>query len=64
MELVAVLAEMQLPAREIRDLEVGDVIATDKPVSEPLAVTLDGQPVLQATPGTLDGRKAVRIQGP
>lgn len=61
-ELAAVLAETRLSSGDVRDLAVGDVIATDKNVSEPIDVTLDGQPVFHGTPGTLDGRKAVRLQ--
>jgi flagellar motor switch protein FliM len=61
-ELAAVLAETRLSSRDVRDLAVGDVIATDKNISEPIDVTLDGQPTFHGTPGTLDGRKAVRLQ--
>jgi flagellar motor switch protein FliM len=62
--VAVVLAETRLPAADIRDLQVGDVIDTEKATDDALEVTLDGEPQFKGKPGILDGHKAVRIEEP
>lgn len=62
--VAAVLAETRLPAADVCDLQVGDVIDTEKGTDDPIDVTVDGEPRFKGKPGTLDGHKAVRIERP
>jgi len=62
--VAAVLAETTLPAADVEDLQVGDVIDTEKGTDDLLSVTVDGQPRFEGKPGILDGQKAVRIEPP
>jgi flagellar motor switch protein FliM len=59
-----VLSETKLPAADVSDLQVGDVIDTEKGTDDPLEVTVDGEARFEGKPGILDGHKAVRIEGP
>jgi flagellar motor switch protein FliM len=59
-ELIAYLAETTLPGDQLAELAVGDVIMTDQRVEDPLIVRIEGR-TLKARPGSIDGRKAVRI---
>ena len=61
-ELVAKLAEVEAPAEEVRQLQVGDVLTTDRGVDELLEVTVDGVAKFRARPGALDGHKAIRLE--
>ena len=60
-EMVICLAETKLSAGEVMNLEVGDVIVTEKDQSLPLEVFVEGRPKFHATPGMFKGHKAVRI---
>lgn len=55
------LEPTRLTPQEIRDLQVGDVIVTDTSLKNGLRVIRDGTLQLHATPGTLQGRKAIQI---
>jgi flagellar motor switch protein FliM len=57
-----VLAETKFPAADVNDLQVGDVIDTDKGTDDSLEVTVDGEPRFKGKAGILDGHKAVRIE--
>ena len=61
-ELVVHLADTQIPTRDLHNLRVGDIIATDQFVGAPLAVTIQGRTAFHAHPGAAEGRKAVRIE--
>jgi flagellar motor switch protein FliM len=56
------LAEVEVPRSELDGLQVGDLIATDQGVEQPLVVTLNGEPRFHAQPGAVDGRKAIRLE--
>ncbi|MBC8871135.1 MAG: flagellar motor switch protein FliM [Planctomycetes bacterium] len=62
--VAAVLAETKLAATDVKDLQVGDVIDTEKGTDDLLSVTMDGEPRFEAKPGILDGHKALRIEQP
>lgn len=62
LELVAVLAEVEVPADELQDLRVGDVIPTDRTCDDLVEVTLNGSVVFRGRPGTADGHKAIRLE--
>ncbi len=57
-----VLAETELPAADVNDLQVGDVIDTEKVPDDALEVTVDGERRFKGKAGILDGHKAVRIE--
>lgn len=60
-DLVVVLAETKLTAGEVLNLEVGDVIVTEKDRHAPLEVSVEGRPKFEASPGVLKGHKAIRV---
>jgi len=60
----AVLARTTITMAELRNLEVGDVITTDRSAQQPVVVTIDGQPKFMANIGQIKGRRAVKIVRP
>lgn len=62
-EMVVYLAETKLTAAELTNLEVGDVIMTEKDHHQPMQVCIEGRPKFDAYPGMLKGHKAIRIGG-
>jgi flagellar motor switch protein FliM len=60
-EMVVHLASTSITARELAELEVGDVILTENDVRLGAQILVEGRPLFQAFPGTLKGKKAVRI---
>jgi flagellar motor switch protein FliM len=61
-ELVASLGDTPITTDELANLAVGDVIATDRPATEPIAVSQDGVVKFQARLGASQGRKALEIE--
>ena len=51
-----------MPLEQVRELQVGDVLTTDRSVDELLDVTVDGAAKFRARPGALDGHKAIRLE--
>jgi flagellar motor switch protein FliM len=60
-EVVVDLAETHIATSDLLELEVGDIIATEKDVRQPLVVSIEGRPKFHAEPGVLKGRKAVQV---
>jgi len=60
-ELVVELAETSISTADLISLRVGDIIASEKDVSQPLLVSVEGQGKFHAKPGQIKGRKAVEI---
>ena len=60
-ELVVRLAETNISTADLINLKVGDIIATEQDVSQPLVVSVEGKPKFAARPGQYKGRKAVEI---
>lgn len=52
---------IQLPSRDILDLEVGDVLPLRHPTNQPLTLEADGVPVATAVPGSYGKRLACQI---
>ncbi len=61
LELSAVLAETAITLGELRSLEVGDVLMTDKPASSPVQLRAGGHPKFLANIGQYRGNRALRI---
>ncbi len=60
----AVLARTTITMRELQNLEVGDVITTDRPATEPITLAIDNQPKFLAHIGQHKGQRAVRVLRP
>ena len=60
-ELVVELAETTITTADLIGLRVGDIIASEKDIQEPLTVLVEGRPKFAARPGQFKGRKAIEI---
>ncbi|GBD04890.1 Flagellar motor switch protein FliM [bacterium HR20] len=59
--LVAELGRATITVRELLELDVGDVLKLDTPITGELVVSLDGKPRFAARPGKVEDKKAIRI---
>ena len=64
MEVIAELGSTSMTVSEILEMEVGDVIKLQKRVNEEIEIQIAGRRKLTGRPGTLEGRKAVRVIRP
>jgi flagellar motor switch protein FliM len=62
-ELRALLAQTHVRLSDVLDMQVGDVIATDKPAGDEVQVQLEGRNKLQGHVAQLHGNRVVRITG-
>ncbi|MEM9353788.1 MAG: flagellar motor switch protein FliM [Planctomycetota bacterium] len=60
-EVVVEVAETKITTADLIDLQVGDVIATEKDIHEPIRVMVEGRPKFLGKPGRFKGRKAVEV---
>ena len=63
-DIVANLARSTIRTGDVIDLSVGDVIATEKGVDEPLELTIQNVPKFKIRVGSMKGRKALQIEAP
>jgi flagellar motor switch protein FliM len=63
-EVAVQLAQTRITTADLVGLRVGDIITTEKDVSTPLVVEIEGIPKFQASPGAFKMRKAIQIEGP
>ena len=63
MDLHAVLARTTITLSELLKLRRGDVLTTEKSVSSPVGVQLEGQTKFRGSIGLFRGKKAIRIVG-
>ncbi len=63
LEINVVLAETQITVSDLKNLEVGDVIMTDKPAGAPATVCVGSMPKFIADVGRHKGHRAVRVRG-
>lgn len=61
-EVVATLASTRITTSDVLGLRVGDIIASEKDVKEPLIISVEGKPKFYASPGKYKGRKAIQIR--
>lgn len=59
--IIAELGKTSLTVREILELSEGDIIKTDKRVNHELELIIAGKRKLAGRPGTVEGKKAVRV---
>jgi len=64
LQVTGVLAETTMTLADLRGLEVGDLIMTEKPASAPALVTAGGHPKFLAHLGQYKGNRALRIVRP
>ena len=60
-DVVVTLARSTIRTSDLLDLAVGDVIATEKQVRQPLELAIQDVPKFHAHAGAFKGKKAVRI---
>jgi len=63
LDVAAYLAETTISVKDLLDLQLGDVIQTEKPTSQPATVYVQGRPKFLAKPGQFRRKKAVLIVG-
>jgi flagellar motor switch protein FliM len=63
-EVVVELAQTSITTSDLIGLRVGDIIATEMDVHQPLLVSVEGRPKFQASPGQYKGRKAIEVIAP
>ena len=56
------LAATRITTSDVLELRVGDIIASEKDVHQPLLVYVEGEPKFWASPGQFKGRKAIQVQ--
>jgi flagellar motor switch protein FliM len=61
--LTVELGQTTITVAELLKLEVGDLIMTEKKISEDVEVSISGQKKLSAKIGNVEGKKAVKITG-
>ena len=61
LEVVVELAKTTITTADLIGLRVGDIIASEKDVQEPLLVAIEGHHKFDARPGQFKGRKAIEI---
>lgn len=64
LQVEAIIARTTITMRDLRNLEVGDVITTHRPAVEPVVLAIDGKPKFLANIGQHKGRRAVRVLRP
>jgi flagellar motor switch protein FliM len=62
-EVVVTLARSTLRATDLLNLQVGDIVSTEKDIREPLDVEVQGVVKFHAKAGALKGRKAIELIG-
>lgn len=60
-EVVVEMARTKITTADLLGLQVGDIVASEKDVNEPLLVSVEGTPKFYASPGQLKGRKAIQV---
>ena len=55
------LAQTSLPASDLNNLAIGDVLLTETEAGQPCEFLIDGRVAFLAEPGQHDGRKAARL---
>jgi flagellar motor switch protein FliM len=61
-KIVVTLARSRIKTSDLLQLSVGDIITTEQEVKDPLEIAIQDVPKLVGRPGSLKGRKAIRIE--
>ncbi len=60
-QVAGVLAETSITMDQLRGLEVGDVLTTEKAASAPVVLTVEGRPKFLANIGQYRGKRALKV---
>jgi flagellar motor switch protein FliM len=63
-EVAVELAQTKIATSDLIGLQVGDIIASEKDVQQPLVVSVEGRGKFYAKPGQHKGRKAIEVVSP
>ncbi|MBL8745700.1 MAG: flagellar motor switch protein FliM [Phycisphaerae bacterium] len=61
LDVTAVLARTSITLSDLLNLEVGDVLMTETPASQPATLCVDGREKFYANVGQIDGARALRV---
>ena len=61
-DVIVTLARSTIKTTDLFDLEVGDIISTEKDVNHPLEVEIADRVKFHASAGSFKGRKAIQIE--
>ncbi|MEQ1829356.1 MAG: flagellar motor switch protein FliM, partial [Pirellula sp.] len=61
-DVIVTLARSTIKTTDLFDLEVGDIISTEKDVSQPLEIEIADKVKFHASAGSFKGRKAIKIE--
>lgn len=64
LEVSGILAQTTITMADLRSLEVGDIIMTDKPAKSPVVLSAEGVPKFLARIGQHKGKRALKIVRP
>lgn len=64
LSVTGLLAETTITLRDLINLEVGDLISTEKPAVDPVVLCVEGEKKLLASVGQVKGTKALRVSRP
>jgi flagellar motor switch protein FliM len=64
LDIAGILAETTITIADLRALEVGDILMTEKAATEPVVLTAGGVPKFLANLGQFKGNRALRMQRP
>jgi flagellar motor switch protein FliM len=64
LDIAGILAETTITIADLKNLEVGDLIMTEKPATQPVVLTAGGRPKFLAHIGQFKGNRAMKIQRP
>lgn len=64
LDVAGVLAETTITIADLKNLEIGDLIMTEKPATSPVLMTAGGRPKFIASIGQFKGKRALRVQRP
>ncbi len=64
LDISAVLAETTITMADLRSLEIGDMLTTEKPADSPVTIAVEGVPKFIAQLGQFRSNRAVRILEP
>lgn len=63
-DFVVTLARSSIRTTDLLNLDVGDIITTEKDQAEPLEISIQDVPKFHATAGAFKGKKAVQVTAP
>jgi flagellar motor switch protein FliM len=64
LQVISELSKTSISVKELMELKVGDVLKTKKRLNQEIEILIAGKRKLAARPGSVEGKKAVRITRP